>query len=174
MTSQLLSAYKHGSLELANRVVMAPMTRGRCGANSRLANEIMKIHYEQRASAGLIIVEATAICAQGYGWTGAPALYTAEQAEAWKPVVNAVHAKGGKIFVQAWHMGRQAHSSFHDNKEIVAPSAIKVPGDGHVSYASLHRIFYWAPLDKLSLFFIGAHCKWRAGSIRTASCYDSR
>eukprot|EP00981_Chlorochromonas_danica_P003848 scaffold727_cov173-Ochromonas_danica.AAC.1 len=128
--SQLLSPYKLGTLELSNRVVMAPLTRGRAGT-SRLPNDYMRQYYEMRASAGLIIAEASAVSPQGYGWFGGPGLYTQEHAEGWKHVTEAVHKKGGKIFVQLWHMGRQSHPSFHETNEIVAPSAIKIPGDGH-------------------------------------------
>lgn len=135
--SLLLSQFKIGDLILKNRVVMAPLTRGRAGT-SRVPNDIMKTYYEQRASAGLIISEATAVSAQGYGWYGAPGNYTEEHSEAWKGIVEAVHAKGGKIFMQLWHMGRQSDPSFHESNEIVAPSAIKIPGDGHVRNA--HRV----------------------------------
>eukprot|EP01040_Poterioochromonas_malhamensis_P004215 gene4215-4515_t len=126
MAWKLLTPLKIGSLELANRVVMAPLTRGRAGV-SRLPNDYMRQYYEARASAGLIITEATAISEQGYGWYGAPGLYTEQHALAWKLIVDAVHNKGGKIFMQLWHMGRKSHSSFNNGKPIVAPSAIKVP-----------------------------------------------
>ena len=129
--SQLLSPFTFGSLNLANRVVLAPLTRGRAGT-SRIANKHIAEYYAQRASAGLIVTEATAISDQGYGWYATPGIYTQEQAEGWKLSTEAVHAKGGKIFAQLWHMGRQAHSSFNSKGRIVAPSAIKVPGDGHV------------------------------------------
>lgn len=144
--SLLLSPTKIGSLELSNRVVMAPLTRGRTGT-SRTANDHMRLYYEQRASAGLIITEATAFVEQGYGWFGAPGLYTEEMALAWKPVVEAVHKKGGKIFVQAWHMGRQSHPSFHKSGEVLAPSAIKIPGDGHVRDANDQPVPYAMPRE---------------------------
>ena len=123
---ELLTPAKLGSLELANRVVIAPLTRGRAG-NSRLPNEYMKTYYEMRASAGLIITEATAISDQGFGYYGAPGCYTDEQARHWKCIVDAVHDKNGKMVLQLWHMGRQSHSSHHKVQEIVAPSAIPVP-----------------------------------------------
>lgn len=142
---QLLKPYQLGkSLQLANRVVMAPLTRSRAGV-SRLANDFMRQYYEQRASAGLIIAEATAVSAQGYGWYGSPALYTAEHADAWKGVVDGVHSKGGRIFLQAWHMGRQSHSSFHDSKETVSSSAIGVPGDLRTRDAQLQPVRYETP-----------------------------
>lgn len=130
MSTNLFTTLKMGSLELANRIVMAPLTRGRAGI-SRVPNDFMRQYYEERASAGLIITEATAISEQGYGWYGAPGLYTTEHAEKWKDIVDAVHRKGGKMFLQLWHMGRASHSSFHKNKEIVSASAIAIP-DGHV------------------------------------------
>lgn len=142
--SQLLSPYKLGTLELSNRVVMAPLTRGRAGT-SRLPNDYMRQYYEMRASAGLIIAEASAVSPQGYGWFGGPGLYTQEHAEGWKHVTEAVHKKGGKIFVQLWHMGRQSHPSFHETNEIVAPSAIKIPGDGHVRDAHDQPVPYATP-----------------------------
>lgn len=143
-SAQLLSPFKLNGLQLANRVVMAPLTRARAGA-SRLANEHMAKYYQQRASAGLIVAEATAISPQGYGWYGAPALYTEQHAKAWQPVVDAVHARGGRIFLQAWHMGRQGHSSFHDIKEVVAPSAVGVPGELRIRDAHLLPVPYELP-----------------------------
>lgn len=123
---ELLSPIKIGAIELANRVVMAPLTRGRAG-RTRVPNHYMKEYYEMRASAGLIISEATAISDQGFGYYGAPGCYTIEHAQGWKEIVDAVHAKNGKIVMQLWHMGRQCHSSHHEVKEIVAPSAIPMP-----------------------------------------------
>ena len=125
----LLSPFQLGDLHLANRVAMAPLTRGRAGAD-RLANPLMAEYYAQRASAGLLITEATAVSEQGYGWVNAPGIYTDAQGESWRQVVDAVHAKGGRIFLQLWHMGRASHSSFHGGKLPVAPSAIKIEGDG--------------------------------------------
>jgi N-ethylmaleimide reductase len=123
---ELLSPCQMGSLFLKNRVVLAPLTRGRAG-QSRLPNSFMRDYYEMRASAGLIIAEATAISDSGFGYYGAPACYTSDHAAEWKHVVDAVHAKDGKIFLQMWHMGRAAHSSYHQTNEIVAPSAIPIP-----------------------------------------------
>jgi N-ethylmaleimide reductase len=133
-----------GSLQLQNRVVMAPLTRARAGI-SRMPNDFMRQYYEMRGSAGLIITEATAITEKGYGWFGAPGLYTHEHAEAWKSIVAATQAKGAKIFIQLWHMGRQAHSSFNVDKEIVAPSAIAVPGEAHTRDANREAVPYETP-----------------------------
>ena len=94
-----------------------------------LPNELMKVHYEQRASAGLIITEATCISEDGSGWRNAPGINDTFHAKAWKPIVDAVHAKGGLIYLQLWHIGRQAHSSHHPNtKRIVSASNIKMEG----------------------------------------------
>eukprot|EP01039_Chlorochromonas_danica_P009050 gene9050-9987_t len=142
--SLLLTPYKLGSLELSNRVVMAPLTRSRAGT-SRMPNDYMRQYYEMRASAGLIIVEASAISSQGYGRFGAPGLYTDEHAKGWKPITDAVHKKGGKIFVQLWHMGRLSHPSFHDVDDVVAPSAIKITTEGHVRDAHDQPVPYVTP-----------------------------
>ena len=117
----------HGIL-LANRVVMAPMTRSRAGIN-RVPTELMAKYYAQRSSAGLLITEATTISPQANGWNQSPGIYTNEMIEQWKKIVEAVHQKGGKIFLQLWHMGRASHSSFHDGELPVAPSAIAIGGD---------------------------------------------
>ena len=114
-------------LSLKNRVIMAPLTRGR--AESRTPNALMAEYYAQRAGAGLIISEGTAISERGYGWTGSPGIYTDEQTAAWKQAVNAVHEQGSKIYLQLWHTGRASHSSFQPNNDLpIAPSAIKIEG----------------------------------------------
>lgn len=125
----LLSPLPLADLSLKNRVVLAPLTRGRAG-NERLANELMTEYYTQRAGAGLIITEATTVSAQGNGWVDSPGIYTDEQGSAWTKVTEAVHKEGSKIFVQLWHTGRASHSSFHDGELPVAPSAIKIEGEG--------------------------------------------
>ena len=125
----LLSPFDLHGLPLKNRVVMSPLTRSRASAG-RMPNRLMAEYYSQRASAGLLITEATVVSKQGIGWLDSPGIYNDEQAEAWKIVVDAVHAKGCPIFLQLWHCGRASHSSFHDNGELpVAPSAVKLNGD---------------------------------------------
>ena len=124
----LLSSFDLQGLSLKNRVVMAPLTRSRAGAD-RIPNALMAEYYAQRAGAGLIITEATTISEQANGWLHTPGIYTAEQTEAWKQVVDAVHARNTPIFLQLWHTGRSSHSSFYeDNRLPVAPSAIKIEG----------------------------------------------
>jgi N-ethylmaleimide reductase len=125
----LLSPFSLRNLALKNRVVLSPLTRSRAG-KERLANTLMAEYYSQRASAGMLITEGTVISNQAIGWLNSPGIFTDEQAEAWKQVVAAVHAKGTPIFLQLWHCGRASHSSFHEKEGLpVAPSAIKLEGD---------------------------------------------
>lgn len=121
----LYQPFRLGSLTLANRMVMAPLTRSR--ANEKLEpTDLMATYYAQRAGAGLIITEATQVCPQGQGYIATPGIYTPGQIEGWKNVVKAVHAKGGKICLQLWHVGRISHRYFQPNQEApVAPSAIQ-------------------------------------------------
>lgn len=121
----LYSPYYLGSLELRNRMVMAPLTRSRA-SESLAPTDLMRTYYDQRASAGLIVTEATQVCPQGQGYIATPGIYSEEQIAGWKRVVDAVHAKGGKICVQLWHVGRISHTFFQpDNVAPVAPSAIR-------------------------------------------------
>lgn len=125
----LFSPFNLRRLSLKNRVVMAPMTRSRAG-KERMPNSLMAEYYAQRASAGLIITEGTVISKQAIGWLNTPGIHSDEQAEAWKEIVEAVHAKGSMIFLQLWHCGRASHSSFHVKEGLpVAPSAVKMNGD---------------------------------------------
>jgi N-ethylmaleimide reductase len=119
-----------GSITLANRIVMAPLTRMRAGAGNA-PTELNALYYAQRASAGLIIAEGTAVSQQGQGYPNAPGIYTPEQVAGWKSVTEAVHEHGGKIFIQLAHNGRNSHSSFMpDGRAPVAPSPIppNLPG----------------------------------------------
>ena len=113
-----------GQISMANRIVMAPLTRNR--APGAIPNALMAEYYVQRATAGLIITEATAISPQGQGYADVPGLYSTEQLDGWKQVTHAVHAAGGKIVVQLWHVGRVSHTELqpHFGKP-VAPSAIR-------------------------------------------------
>ncbi|WP_024646028.1 alkene reductase [Pseudomonas syringae] len=114
-----------GHLTLANRIVMAPLTRNRAGVGL-VPTDLTTTYYAQRASAGLIITEATQISAQAQGYQDTPGLYTPEQIAGWRNVTDAVHAEGGRIFVQLWHVGRVSHVDLQPNGEApVAPSAIR-------------------------------------------------
>ena len=138
----LLSPLTMGSLTIPNRVVMAPMTRGRAGPSLK-ANALMAEYYTQRASSGFIITEGTHISVMARGWFEAPDIFSSGDAKAWKQVTDSVHEAGGKVFVQLWHPGRASHSSFRDGipgyegdmKLAVAPSALKRPSkSGKQSY----------------------------------------
>ena len=125
---QLLSPFDLRGLALRNRVVMAPLTRARAGGE-RLPNDLMAEYYAQRASAGLIIAEATTISEQGFGWVDSPGIYNDDQVAGWQKITAALHAKGTPIFLQLWHCGRASHSSFHGGRPAVSASAIKINGD---------------------------------------------
>ena len=117
-----------GKLTLSNRVVMAPMTRSRALGN--VPNALIAEHYEQRASAGLILTEGVAPSPNGLGYARIPGLFSAEQVAGWKLVTNAVHAKGGHIFAQLMHTGRVGHpANLPEGAELIAPSAIAASGE---------------------------------------------
>jgi N-ethylmaleimide reductase len=119
----LFDAVTFGDLSLANRIAMAPLTRNR--SPQAVPNDLNAIYYEQRASAGLIVSEGTAVTHQGQGYADVPGLYTAEALAGWKKVTEAVHSRGGKIVAQLWHVGRISHVSLQPNGQApVAPSAI--------------------------------------------------
>ncbi|AOE62202.1 alkene reductase [Pseudomonas corrugata] len=121
----LFEPYLLGDLTLSNRIVMAPLTRNRAAAGL-VPSDLSATYYAQRASAGLIITEATQISAQAQGYQDTPGLYTHEQITGWRTVTDAVHAAGGRIFVQLWHVGRVSHVDLQpDGAAPVAPSAIR-------------------------------------------------
>lgn len=129
MNNVLFETIKIGNLNLENRVVMAPLTRSRAGQPGNVPTNINVEYYRQRASAALIITEATQISqqGQGYGWT--PGIHTQQQIDGWKVVADAVHEQGGHIFMQLWHVGRVSHPVFQPDGGLpVAPSAIAAPG----------------------------------------------
>ncbi len=126
--SDLFSPVTLGAVSLSNRIIMSPMTRGRADPATAVPTPRMVRYYADRADAGLIIVEATGISRQGLGWHGAPGLWTDAQKAGWKLVVDAVHAKGGKIATQLWHMGRASHPDFNSGELPVAASAIALSG----------------------------------------------
>lgn len=126
--SSLFTPVVLGAIHAANRILMAPMTRGRA-TREHVPTELMATHYAQRASAGLIISEATGISQQGLGWPYAPGIWTEQQIEGWRRVTAAVHERGGKIICQLWHMGRVVHPSFLGGELPVSPSATRCPTD---------------------------------------------
>ncbi len=127
-TLALFQPFDLGGLTLPSRVVMAPLTRGRAG-QERIPNTLMATYYSQRASAGLIISEATTISEQGNGWLESPGIYTAAMEAGWRAVTTAVHAAGGRMVLQLWHMGRASHSDFHGGSLPVSASAVRLDGD---------------------------------------------
>ncbi|WP_297352177.1 alkene reductase [Paraburkholderia sp.] len=127
-----------GDITLQNRIIMAPLTRQRAG-DVRVPNALMAKYYAERASAGLIISEATSVTPQGVGYADTPGIWSQEQVEGWKLVTSAVHAAGGKIFLQLWHVGRVSDPMFLNGELPVAPSAIAP--QGHVSHVRPQRPF---------------------------------
>ena len=125
----LLAPFQLRDLSLKNRVVLAPLTRSRAGVE-RLPNDLMAEYYAQRAGAGLLISEATSISKQGIGWRNNPGIFNGAQAEAWRKITSAVHAKASTIFLQLWHCGRASHSSFREDQSLpVSASANRLNGD---------------------------------------------
>ena len=127
MISPFFSPFSVGDLDLANRIVMAPMTRSRSD-DAGCVPSYAADYYAQRADAGLIISEATNISPQAVGYALTPGIWSDAQVEAWRPVVDAVHARGGLILLQLWHTGRISHPDLHDGELPVAPSAIRPEG----------------------------------------------
>ncbi len=126
----LLDPIRLGAIQAPNRILMAPLTRGR-STRDHVPTPLMVEYYRQRAGAGLIITEATGISRQGMGWPYAPGIWTADQVEAWRPVTHAVHEAGGRIVSQLWHMGRLVHPSFLDGQAPVSSSATTAPDQAH-------------------------------------------
>ncbi len=123
----LFDPLKLGPYDLPNRILMAPLTRSRAGSE-RVPNGLMAEYYAQRASAGLIISEATSVTPMGVGYADTPGIWSAEQTEGWRQVTKAVHDKGGRIFLQLWHVGRISDPIFLDGALPVAPSAVQPAG----------------------------------------------
>jgi N-ethylmaleimide reductase len=126
MTS-LFDPITFGTIRAPNRIIMAPLTRGR-GTRNHVPTALMGEYYRQRASAGLIITEATGISQQGLGWPNAPGLWSSDQFAGWKSIVSAVHESGGRIVAQLWHMGRLVHPDFLGGAKPVSASATTAPG----------------------------------------------
>jgi len=122
-TQALLTPVKLGDYELRNRVVMAPMTRDRADNPGFVPTELHAEYYGQRAGAGLIVTEGSQISPQGMGYVNTPGIYSKEQVAGWKKVTHAVHARGGRIFLQLWHVGAVSHPDFHGGALPVSASA---------------------------------------------------
>ncbi|MGH7405958.1 MAG: alkene reductase [Candidatus Methylomirabilales bacterium] len=164
----LFSRFDLGPLRLANRIVMAPMTRSRAGAGN-VPQPMNAEYYAQRASAGLIITEATQVSPQGVGYPGTPGTHTRAQVEGWKRVTQAVHHRGGRIFLQLWHVGRISHPSLQPDGGLpVAPSAIKPKSEAY-TYEGLRPFVAPRALDEGELsgvidqFRNGARNAYEAG-----------
>jgi NADPH2 dehydrogenase len=137
--ASLFDPVRLGALSLPNRIIMAPLTRARATPEGRVPTAVMRDYYVQRASAGLIISEATSVTPMGVGYAKTPGIWSAEQVEGWKPVTQAVHAAGGRIVLQLWHVGRISDPIFLDGALPVAPSPIAA--QGHVSLLRPQRPF---------------------------------
>ena len=127
-TNNLFEPLSIDNLHLKNRIVLAPMTRSRAGAE-RVPNDLMAEYYYQRSSAGMLITEATVISKQGIGWIDSPGIYSQEMVTGWRKVTEKIKPTGTPIFLQLWHCGRASHSDFHNGQLPVSASAVKLNGD---------------------------------------------
>ncbi|WP_435007762.1 alkene reductase [Tundrisphaera lichenicola] len=127
----LFDPIRIGEINLPNRIVMAPLTRCRAVGGGRVPNALMAEYYRQRATAGMILTEATSVDPMGVGYPDTPGIWSEEQVEGWKGITSAVHDAGGRILLQLWHVGRISHPTYLDGKLPVAPSAVQPAG--HVS-----------------------------------------
>ena len=128
----LFSPYRLGDLQLNNRMVLSPMTRSRA-LPGNVPNPLAATYYAQRASAGLQITEASQVSPTGVGYIRTPGMHSQAQVAGWRKITDAVHAAGGKIFAQLWHVGRVSHPDFHNGELPVAPSALPVEGEAFTS-----------------------------------------
>jgi 2,4-dienoyl-CoA reductase-like NADH-dependent reductase (Old Yellow Enzyme family) len=138
MKPDLLDPVQIGAWRLPNRIVMAPLTRCR-SSEGRVSNDLMREYYRQRAGAGLIISEATSVSALGVGYPDTPGIWSEEQVAGWKKIVESVHAAGGRMLLQLWHVGRVSDPLYLDGALPVAPSAIAP--EGHVSLVRPEKAF---------------------------------
>lgn len=152
----LFQPLKLGSLQLPNRIFMAPLTRCRAGLE-HIPNDMMATYYSQRASAGLIIAEATMIEEGHSTFIAEPGIYNQQQILGWRKVTDAVHKKGGKIFLQIWHGGRAAHPAMNNGHETVAPSAIAIDGEVHTLEGKKPHVKPRALLDSEIPRYVGLY-----------------
>jgi 2,4-dienoyl-CoA reductase-like NADH-dependent reductase (Old Yellow Enzyme family) len=125
----LFDPIRVGALDLPNRIFMSPLTRSRASPDARVPGDLARDYYMQRASAGLIISEATSVDPMGVGYAGTPGIWSVEQVNGWRRVTDAVHGAGGRMFLQLWHVGRISDPSFLGGKPPLAPSAIAARGN---------------------------------------------
>ena len=133
MTATLFDPITLGAIAAPNRILMAPLTRGRSEGGHVPLSDLKAEYYSQRSSAGLIIAEATGISQEGLGWPSAPGIWSDAQITAWKHVTQAVHDAGGRIILQLWHMGRLVHPDFLGGAPCVSASATTAPGYAHTA-----------------------------------------
>ncbi|WP_433983008.1 hypothetical protein RBB78_14730 [Tunturiibacter empetritectus] len=177
MSNQPLSTpYRMGELDLSNRIVMAPLTRMRAHPHDHVPTALQAEYYVQRASAGLIIAEATAISPEGFGWADTPGLWTKEQVRGWRRVTDAVHAAGGRIIAQLWHTGAISHPELLDGAQPVSASNVD-PGQISVTRTGRKPTVTPRPLTKqeiqVTVTDFARACTKRDGS-RLRWCPDPR
>lgn len=154
--TDLFAPIQLGPYELRNRMVMAPLTRNRAG-QGQVPQPMHARYYQQRASAGLIISEATQVCPEGVGYPNTPGIHSAEQVKGWRTITEAVHQEGRRMFLQLWHVGRISHPSLQPGGGLpVAPSAIRPEGDA-ITYEGLKPFVTPRALDITELPRIVAH-----------------
>lgn len=161
MTQPLLQPFSLRGLQLPNRICMAPMTRCRADNPGNIPTELMAEYYRQRASAGLLITEGSFVSQRGVGYVHVPGIYSPEQTRGWKSVTSAVHAEGGRIFCQLWHVGAMSHPSLLDGRLPFAPSAVnprdKVFGpSGHTDTVTPHEMSEAEIAETITEFRIAA------------------
>ena len=163
----LFSPLQVGPYRLAHRVVLAPLTRMRAAKPSLAPRPLNAEYYAQRATAGgLLIAEASPVAATGFGSPGVPGIYSDSQIEGWRRVVDAVHAKGGVIFLQLWHVGRVSHSSFQPGGVLpVAPSAVAIPAEFKTATADGKVTLYETPRALETVEIAGVIEAYRQGAI---------
>lgn len=156
-----------GKIELKNKIVMAPLTRSR--APGHMPNKLMKHYYAQRASAGLILTEATVISEDAIGYADTPGIWNEDQVQEWKKITDSVHAQGGKIVIQLWHVGRVSHSSLLKGILPVAPSPVPMSGsirrlgEGSVHYETPHELSFKEIKGIVDQYKLAAQNALRAG-----------
>ena len=167
MKPNLFTPIAIGEVELQNRVVMAPLTRNRAGAGL-VPTDLNVEYYRQRASAGLIISEATQVAPEGLGYPNTPGIYSDEQVAGWRRVTDAVHARGGRIFLQLWHVGRISHPSLQPEGRLpVAPSAVRPAGQA-VTYQGMQDFVVPRALEAHELPQIRAQYRKAAQNAKAA------